>query len=167
MSSQNAKPVRIISQKINHVFLVTTLWRRCKHLELIAKNNDRALLQMWQGSKLSYFHLPLWFSLVEVKSEALLTPKGGADASCRSSESPCPRSAWRFKSHKPHPCPHHLMAINLSSHFMTNTDLCHSKPNMDLYLHCREHLARFKFFFDEDALHMILKFSKEWNAWSS
>lgn len=91
-------------------------------------------------------HWPLWFSLVEVKSEALLTPKGGADASCGSSKSPCPRSAWRFKSHKPHPCPHHLMAINLSSHFMTNTDLCHSRPNMDLYLHCREHLARFNFF---------------------
>lgn len=79
--------------------------------------------------------------MVEVKSRALLTPGGGADASCGSSKSlsqgqhgglshirstPAPIISW------PLTC---LVTLWQTETFVT----------ADVYLHCREHLARFKF----------------------
>lgn len=50
--------------------------------------------------------------MVAPKSEPLSTPGGDEADSCGSSESSSQGWQGDFNSHKLHPCPHHLMAIN-------------------------------------------------------
>lgn len=70
-----------------------------------------------------------------------------------------PKVGTTFNSHKLHPAP--IISWPLISSLTTNMDLCHSRPDVDMVFSVETIRLDVKNFFDEDALPMILKFSKE------